>query len=119
MRTFWIYILASRPYGTLYIGVTNDILGRVALHRTGQGSKFTSRYGVKTLVHLEAFANVGEAIQREKSLKRYRRQWKINLIEQDNPHWIDLYPEPLALPENRVICPGGEIGPRDEPEDDI
>ena len=92
MRSYWVYILASQPRGTLYIGVTNDILGRSAAHREGSGSRFTSRYGVGMLVYFEEFADVKLAIQREKSLKRYLRQWKINLIESVNPQWIDLYP---------------------------
>ena len=96
MNTYWVYILASQPRGTLYIGVTNDILGRVGRHREGIGSKFTARYRVHQLVWFEAFADVEEAIQREKSLKRYVRAWKINLIERTNPHWIDLYPVLLA-----------------------
>jgi putative endonuclease len=89
---YWAYILASQARGTLYIGVTNNILGRVELHRAGKGSGFTSKYGVTMLVWFEEFDRVEEAIQREKSLKRYLRQWKINLIEQSNPQWIDLYP---------------------------
>ena len=91
-QRYWAYILASQPRGTLYIGVTNDILGRTELHRAGKGTGFTSKYGVAMLVWFEEFDRVDEAIQREKSLKRYRRQWKINLIEQANPQWIDLYP---------------------------
>ena len=96
MRSYWVYILASKPRGTLYIGVTNDILGRTERHRAGEGSGFTSRYRVGALVHFEEFADVNEAIQREKSLKRYLPQWKINLIEQSNPQWLDLYPGLLA-----------------------
>jgi putative endonuclease len=92
MRSYWVYMLASKPRGTFYIGVTNDILGRTERHRGGEGSRFTSRYGVGMLVYFEEFADVNEAIQREKSLKRYLRQWKINLIEQANPQWVDLYP---------------------------
>jgi putative endonuclease len=92
MRSYWVYILASQPRGTLYIGVTNDILGRSASHREGSGSRFTSRYRVGMLVYFEEFADVKLAIQREKSLKRYLRQWKINLIESTNPRWVDLYP---------------------------
>ncbi len=118
MRTYWVYILASRPYGTLYVGVTNNLLGRVERHRAGDGSAFTSKYGVGLLVHFEAFAAIDEAIQREKLLKRYRRQWKIHLIERENPHWQNLYPALRALPENRTIVPGREMGPRDKPEDD-
>jgi putative endonuclease len=68
----------------------------VERHRAGKGSCFTSRYGVGVLVHFEEFADVNEAIQREKSLKRYLRQWKINLIEGSNPQWIDVYPGLLA-----------------------
>ena len=116
--TYWVYILASKHYGTIYIGVTNDLLGRVEAHREGTGSQFTSRYGVKMLVYDAPFAYIEAAIQREKTLKRYVRQWKINLIERENPHWADLYPALLALPGNRVVAIGGTMGPRDEPEDD-
>ena len=92
MHLYWVYILASQARGTLYIGVTNNILGRVRRHRDGLGSKFTSKYRVGLLVYFEEFAEVKLAIQREKTLKHYVRDWKINLIERDNPHWIDLYP---------------------------
>jgi putative endonuclease len=111
MRTYWVYILASEPHGTLYIGVTNDLLGRVAAHRNGTGSKFTSRYGVNRLVRCEPFSDIEAAIQREKSLKRYLRDWKTNLIETENPRWIDLYPELLALPGNRPDGPSGTMDP--------
>ena len=74
MRSYWVYVFASKPRGTLYIGVTNDILGRTERHRGGEGSRFTSRYGAGMLVYFEEFADVNEAIQREKSLKRYLRQ---------------------------------------------
>ena len=100
--TYWVYILASKPNGTLYIGVTNDLLGRVEAHRKGTGSRFASRYGVKMLVYSEPFASIDEAIQREKTLKHYVRQWKLKLIERENPHWVDLYPALLALPGNRA-----------------
>jgi putative endonuclease len=102
MNTYWVYIVASKPYGTLYIGVTNDLLGRVEAHRVGTGSKFTSRYRVGMLVHYEAFADIEEAIQREKTMKHWVRAWKINLIERDNPRWADLYPSLLALPGNKL-----------------
>ena len=118
MRTYWVYILASKPYGTLYIGVTNALLDRVEAHRRGLGSKFTSRYGVKLLVHYEAFAGIEAAIQREKSLKRYVRDWKINLIERNNPRWVDLYPALLALPGNASDEVSGGMGPRHKAEDD-
>ena len=73
MHSYWVYILASKPYGTLYIGVTNNLLGRIETHRASTGSKFASRYQVKMLVHYEPFADIEAAIQREKSLKRYLR----------------------------------------------
>ena len=92
MNRYWVYILASQPRGTLYIGVTNNILGRVELHRTGKGSSFTSRYSVSMLVYFEEFNDIKAAIQREKTLKHYIRDWKLNLIEKSNPQWVDLYP---------------------------
>jgi len=96
MRTYWTYILASKPRGTLYIGVTNNILGRTQMHREGAGSRFTTKYRVKMLVYYEEFADVRQAIQREKTLKHYVREWKINLIEHENPFWVDLCPGLLA-----------------------
>ena len=86
-----IYILASRKHGTLYIGVTSDLSGRVYEHRAGITPGFTTRYGVHRLVYFETFGIIDEAIAREKQLKRWRREWKINLIERSNPHWIDLF----------------------------
>ena len=88
MRSTWTYILASKPRGTLYIGVTNGLIQRIEQHRAGKGSAFTRRYGVHTLVWHEEFASARDAIQREKNLKRYNRAWKINLIERTNPHWL-------------------------------
>jgi putative endonuclease len=94
-----IYILASKPYGTLYIGVTSDLLSRMYQHRTHAVQGFTSRYSVHILVRYEMFGDMEGAILREKQLKRWHRQWKINLIESDNTHWADLAPllglEPL------------------------
>ena len=89
---YFVYILASQPQGTLYIGVTNDLRRRIEEHREGTASVFTNRYGVTMLVWYEQFANIETAIQREKSLKRWPRDWKMNLIERENPHWTDLYP---------------------------
>ncbi len=85
-----VYILASQPYGTLYIGVTSDLLARLYQHRSGVVRGFTSRYRVYRLVRFEMFSEMDGAITREKQLKRWHRPWKVNLIEQDNPHWIDL-----------------------------
>jgi putative endonuclease len=92
-----VYILASQPYGTLYIGVTSDLVARLWQHRNGQVKGFTKRYGVHRLVRFELFATMHDGITREKQLKRWHRQWKINLIETENPHWIDLAPS-LGLP---------------------
>lgn len=93
-----VYIMASRKHGTLYIGVSSDLLNRVAQHRAGEIAGFTKRYGLRRLVWFEVHDNIIDAIQREKSLKKYRREWKINLIEGDNPHWDDLFPQ-LSLVE--------------------
>ena len=89
---YYVYILASQQYGTLYIGVTNDLARRVHEHREALVSGFTRKYSVKRLVFYESHNTSAAAIQREKSLKRYRRDWKISLIERANPHWDDLYP---------------------------
>jgi putative endonuclease len=87
----WVYIMASAPYGTLYVGVTNDIARRAYEHREGVGSAFCRKYGVHRLVYREAFEDIQNAIHREKRLKKWPRRWKINLIEQTNPRWDDLY----------------------------
>ncbi len=118
MNTYWVYILASKPYGTLYVGVTNNLLGRVEAHGEGTRSAFTSRYGVKRLVYFEPFADIELAIQREKTLKHWVRRWKVNLIERDNPHWADLYAALRALAGNGSDPPSREMGPRDKREDD-
>ena len=89
-RSYYVYILASRRYGTLYIGVTNNIAARLELHRSGRGSEFVKRYKVYRLVRAEEFGSVMEAISREKQLKNWKRDWKIELIERDNPDWSDL-----------------------------
>jgi putative endonuclease len=88
--TYYAYILASGPYGTLYIGVTNNLRTRLEQHRAGRGSKFVKQYGVLRLVHVEEFASPREAIAREKQLKNWRRDWKIRLIEENNLDWADL-----------------------------
>jgi putative endonuclease len=88
--TFYVYILASGRHGTLYIGVTNNIRTRLEQHRAGRGSKFVKQYGVLRLVHVEEFSSPQEAIAREKQLKNWQRDWKIQLIEEDNPEWSDL-----------------------------
>lgn len=89
-RTYYVYILASGLYGTLYIGVTSSLRIRLEQHRSGQGSKFVGQHHVYRLVHVETFASPQQAIVREKQLKNWRRDWKIQLIERDNPDWSDL-----------------------------
>jgi putative endonuclease len=91
VRQYYVYIMASRKNGTLYIGVTNDIARRAFEHREGLLSGFTKRYDVKLLVYVEAFDDIRAAIQREKNLKKWPRAWKIALIEESNPDWRDLY----------------------------
>ena len=85
-----VYILASEPYGTLYVGVTSNLAARVEAHRNGVLDGFTKQYGVYTLVYFELHADMYEAIQREKRLKRWNRAWKIRLIEEMNPECKDL-----------------------------
>jgi putative endonuclease len=89
----WTYILASQPNGTLYIGVTNDLVRRVWQHREGlDPGSFTARYGVTRLVWFEEHPEPGAAIRREKNLKKWKRDWKLALIERSNPDWHDLWP---------------------------
>jgi putative endonuclease len=92
VATSYVDMLASRPRGTLYIGVTNDLVRRVHEHRHGAADGFTNRYGIARLVYFQARENVAAAIRREKRLKEWQRAWKIALIEEHNPEWIDLYP---------------------------
>ena len=94
--TYFVYMLASKPHGTLYIGVTNDLVRRVYEHRTNAVEGFTKRFDVKTLVYFEEAATAESAIMREKQLKKWRRAWKIELIERDNPTWADIYPKIAA-----------------------
>src|SRR3954447_16450929 len=92
-RNFYVYILASRIGGTLYVGVTNDLIRRVYEHRSDAVEGFTKRYDVHRLVDFECFDDIEQAIHREKRLKKWTRAWKIALIEKDNPNWIYLYPQ--------------------------
>ena len=85
------YLMASRKYGTLYVGSALDLLERVWRHKEGQGSRFTTKYGVKLLVWYEPFMLLSEAREREYEIKKWQRDWKTNLIERDNPNWDDLY----------------------------
>ncbi|UGY06261.1 GIY-YIG nuclease family protein [Bradyrhizobium quebecense] len=95
-RSFYVYILASHIGGTLYIGVTNDLIRRVGEHKLKIADGFTKQYDVNRLVYFETFEDIEQAIRREKRLKKWPRAWKISLIEKDNPDWNDLYPEIAA-----------------------
>ena len=92
-QTYYVYIMASRRNGTLYIGVTNDLVRRVYEHKHDLVEGFTDQYRVHKLVYWEATENVEAAIEREKQLKKWKRQWKITLIEEHNVYWRDLYEE--------------------------
>ncbi|MGH6892860.1 MAG: GIY-YIG nuclease family protein [Dongiaceae bacterium] len=89
--SYWVYILASRPRGTLYVGVTNDLLRRVYEHREGLADGFTKEHGVKMLIYFEQHDSIEAAIEREKRIKRRARSWKIDLIRSKNPNWRDLF----------------------------
>ena len=88
---YHVYITASQTRGTLYTGLTNDIARRMMEHREGKADGFTAKHGVRRLVHIETYPTIAEAIAREKRLKRWRRAWKIALIEEHNPDWHDLF----------------------------
>ena len=91
MRGCWIYIMADRYRGTLYVGVTSNIAARVWAHKEGRGSKFCTRYGLRKLVYAEEAPTIDEAIAREKAMKKWNRAWKIELIETANPDWLNLW----------------------------
>ena len=91
MKYYYVYILASKRNGTLYIGVTNDLQRRVYEHKNGLVDGFTKKYNVKILVYYESTVDVASAIYREKCIKKWNRDWKIKLIEKGNPNWEDLY----------------------------
>ena len=93
MKTYYVYILASKRNGTLYIGVTNDLKRRVYEHKSGIVEGFTKKYKIHNLVFYQETNDVREAIQREKQIKAWQRKWKLDLIEQYNPEWRDLYNE--------------------------
>ncbi len=90
-KTSYVYMLASTRYGTLYLGVTSDLIRRVWEHREGAADGFTKKHGIKQLVWFEIHADVISAITREKQLKKWNRAWKIELIQRENPYWRDLY----------------------------
>jgi putative endonuclease len=90
MKTYYVYILASQKRGTLYIGVTNNLIRRIEEHKAKEVDGFTKKYNVGILVYYEDTPDVESAISREKVLKHWNREWKINLIEKENPEWNDL-----------------------------
>jgi putative endonuclease len=94
----WTYIMTNKPRGVLYIGVTADIAARIFQHRSGTGSDFCRRYNLTMLVLAEQHATIEEAIAREKALKTWQRGWKIRLIEESNPDWLDLGANLVAVP---------------------
>ncbi len=98
-----VYILASKHYGLLYIGVTSDLLGRLWQHRNEALPGHTAKYAIHRLVHFELYGNMFTALEREKQLKRWHRPWKINLINENNPEWRDLAVS-IGLPP---LAPGG------------
>ena len=88
----WVYIMASKPNGVLYVGVTANLVRRIGQHRDGIVKGFTSRYNIKRLVYFEQYDAIPAAIQREKNIKHWSRAWKVGLIVKDNPFWADLFP---------------------------
>ena len=92
---YYVYLLASKPNGTLYVGVTNDLVRRVYEHKEGVVDGFTKEYGVKTLLWFDSTNSIEAAITKEKQIKNWKRQWKVEMIEKDNPDWVDLYPSLL------------------------
>jgi putative endonuclease len=91
MKSYYVYILASKKNGTLYIGITNDLIRRVYEHKNNLVKGFSSKYSIHNLVYYEQTPNIEAAIQREKQLKKWQRKWKLELIEKNNPNWDDLY----------------------------
>ena len=89
-KQYFVYILSNKPYGTLYTGVTSNLLQRIYQHKNGLIEGFTKKYNVHHLVYYEIHTDIYEAIIREKRIKRWQRQWKIKLIEQNNPNWVSL-----------------------------
>ncbi len=91
-KTYYVYIMASKRNGTLYVGVTNNLARRALEHREGSVPGFTKKYGIGLLVYYESFNDIHDAIHRETELKKYKREWKLNLIQQNNLEWKDLAP---------------------------
>jgi putative endonuclease len=98
-----VYMMTNKRHGTLYTGVTSWLPGRAAEHREGRRKGFTQKYGLHRLVWYEQHPDMKSAIQRETSIKRYKREWKINLIERENPDWSDLYPGLVNVNRNSPL----------------
>ena len=111
---YWVYILASARNGTLYTGVSSNLIARVQQHRAGLIPGFTRDYGVKRLVWYEEFAQVDDAIRAEKRIKKWRRGWKLELIEMFNPDWEDLWS--LLISQSHILHP---LGPRVRGDDKL
>src|ERR1700742_1533333 len=112
-----VYMMASRRHGTIYTGVTSELIKRAVEHREGLLDGFTKKYGVHRLVWYEPHDLMTEAIRREKTIKKYPREWKINLIERENPYWDDLYPRLVGM-HRQSLPPSVILGGRDEPGHD-
>jgi putative endonuclease len=97
MKRFYVYILVSQHYGTLYIGMISNLTQRVYQHKNKMVEGFTKQYDVSMLVYYEQHETFESAVTREKQIKAWKRQWKINLIEKENPHWEDFYKNIAAL----------------------
>lgn len=91
MKQYYVYIVASKPYGTLYIGVTSDLARRIWEHKNKTAESFTKEYDIGILVYYEVYSDPESAITREKRMKKWNREWKINRIREMNPDWLDLY----------------------------
>jgi len=96
MKNYYVYILSSGKNGTLYIGMTSDLIGRTHQHKSKSVKGFTEKYDIENLVYFEMTTDVHAAIEREKQLKHWKRAWKIELIEKENPTWSDLYPNLIS-----------------------
>lgn len=115
----YVYILASRRNGRLYVGATSNLAARVAEHRAGTIPGFTARYRPRRLVHVEAYSDIRDAVARERRLRKWRRVWKLALVEGLNPDWADLWPpvayaagrEPAEWPDGPADAPEGEPAP--------
>ncbi len=101
MKQYYVYMMSNKKRGTIYIGVTSDLIKRIWEHKNGASKGFTTKYNLKNLVYYEVHCDIRHAIKREKRLKLWLRQWKIELIEKENPHWHDLY-EKITSPFDQV-----------------